>query len=156
VFGLYICFDYIYCDSMYFDSVSLAYNTFWHSQTREREREIIHVFGLYIFGLYIFGLCMFWIYIFWLYTFWLSIPSRVVSLQCVAVFCSVLQRVAVCCSVLQCVAVCCSVLQCVAVCCSVLCCNVWQCPAVSCCVLQCQNIFDILFLAEYLINTQGT
>jgi len=45
-------------------------------------------------------------------------------LQCVAVFCSVLQCVAVCCSVycsvLQCVAVCiavwCSVLQCVAVC----------------------------------------
>ena len=29
-----------------------------------------------------------------------------------------LQCVAVCCSVLQCVAVCCSVLQCVAVCCS--------------------------------------
>jgi len=43
--------------------------------------------------------------------------------QCVALFCSVLQCVAVCrmqcaalfCSVLQCVAVCCSVLQCVAV-----------------------------------------
>jgi len=46
-----------------------------------------------------------------------------ISLQCVAVCCSVLQCVAVChliiiicryhCSVLQCVAVCCSVLQCV-------------------------------------------
>ena len=33
------------------------------------------------------------------------------SLQCDAVWCSVLQCVAVCCSVLQCVAVCCSVLQ---------------------------------------------
>jgi len=59
-------------------------------------------------------------------------------LQCVVVYCSVLQciavldpsgisrrsafnmHVAVCCSVLRCVAVCCSVLQCVAVCCSVL------------------------------------
>jgi len=77
-------------------------------------------------------------------------------LQCVAVFCSVLQRVAVCrvavccraavfalasseftvcCSVLQCVAVCCRVLQCVAVCHSVLpcvieCCSVLLCVAV--------------------------
>ena len=41
------------------------------------------------------------------------------SVQCVAMCCSVLQCVAVCCSVLQCVAVCCSVLQCVAMCLSV-------------------------------------
>jgi len=67
-----------------------------------------------------------------------------VSLQCIAVCCSVLQCVAVYCSVLQCVAgivhsyvfavciaVCCRVLQCDAVCCSVL-----QCVAVCCCVLQ--------------------
>ena len=32
-------------------------------------------------------------------------------LQCVAVYCSVLQYIAECCSVLQCVAVCCSALQ---------------------------------------------
>ena len=38
---------------------------------------------------------------------------------------------------LQCVAVCCSVLQCVAVCCSVLCCSVLQCVAVCCSVLLC-------------------
>jgi len=77
-------------------------------------------------------------------------------LQCVAVWCSlvqcvvaliyqvfaefslacagdddffVLQCVAVCCSVLQCGAVWCSVVQCVAVCCSVL-----QCVAVCCSV----------------------
>jgi len=60
-------------------------------------------------------------------------------LQCVAVYCSVLQHVAVCCSMLQCVAdtgqmhdieaVCCSVLQCVAMCCSVL-----RCVAVCCSV----------------------
>ena len=75
------------------------------------------------------------------------------SLQCVAVCCSVLQCVEVCCSVwqfkesgdidklgsllkflplaLQRVAACCSVLQFVAVCCSALqcvavCCSVWQ------------------------------
>jgi len=42
------------------------------------------------------------------------------TLQCIAVWCSVLQCLVVCCSVLQCVAVCCSVLQCAAVCCSVL------------------------------------
>ena len=53
------------------------------------------------------------------------------ALQCVVVYCSVLQRVAACLSVLQCVAVCYSVLQCVAVCCSVL-----QCVAVCCSVLQ--------------------
>ena len=62
-------------------------------------------------------------------------------LQCVVVYCSVLQCVAVCRSdmdvyssyVLECstgVAVCCSLLQFVAVCCSVLQCVVLQC--VSC------------------------
>jgi len=81
-------------------------------------------------------------------------------LQCVAVWCSVLQCGAVCCSVVQCVAVWCSVLQCGAVCCNVMssrlarrclanvsyevrsvlqcvavCCNV--CLAVCCSVLQC-------------------
>ena len=43
------------------------------------------------------------------------------SLQCVAVCCSVLQCVAVRCSALQCVAVRCRVLQCIAGCCS--CCS---------------------------------
>jgi len=81
----------------------------------------------------------------------ISRPSIFV-LQCVAVYCSVLQRIAVCCSVLQCAAVYCSVLQCIAVCCSVLqcvavwcsvlqcvvaCCSVLQCVAVCCSVLQC-------------------
>jgi len=41
-------------------------------------------------------------------------------LQCVAVYCSVLQYLAVCCSMLQCVAVSCSVLQYVAVGCSMM------------------------------------
>ena len=56
-----------------------------------------------------------------------------VTLQCVAMCCSVLQcAAAVCCSVLQCVAVCCNVLQCAAMCCSVL----QQCVAVCCCSVQ--------------------
>ena len=81
-------------------------------------------------------------------------------LQCVAVFCiliqtgffciylglfcSVLQRVAACCSVvqcgvvLQCVAVCCSVLQCVAVCCSVL-----QCNARGSCMYAYRSLYDL-------------
>jgi len=53
-------------------------------------------------------------------------PSRTLShmsLNVVAVCCSVLQCVAVCCSVLQSVAECCRVLQSVAVCCSVLQCT---------------------------------
>jgi len=57
-------------------------------------------------------------------------------LQCVAVFCSVLQCAAVSGSVLQCVAVCCSVLQCVAVRDSVL-----QWAAVCCNVLQCAHTY---------------
>jgi len=65
-------------------------------------------------------------------------------LQCVTVYCSVLQcvadeymfdymcmHIAVYCSVLQCIAVCCSVLQRVAVCCSVS-----QCAAACFSVLQ--------------------
>jgi len=40
---------------------------------------------------------------------------QIYSMQCVAVYCSVLQRVAECCSVLQSVAMCCSVLH--SVCC---------------------------------------
>jgi len=51
--------------------------------------------------------------------------------QCVAVWCSVLQFGVVCCSLLQCVAVWCSVLQFGAVCCSLV-----QCVAVWCSVLQ--------------------
>ena len=43
-----------------------------------------------------------------------------ITVQCVAVCCSVLQCVAVCHSVLYCAAVCCSVLQCAAVCCNLL------------------------------------
>jgi len=39
--------------------------------------------------------------------------SGLITLQCIAVCCSVLQYAAVCCSTLQCVAACCSVLQCV-------------------------------------------
>ena len=66
--------------------------------------------------------------------------ARKQVLQCVAVYCSMLQHVTACCrvlqhearkQVLQCVAVCCSVLQCVTVCCSVL-----QCVATWCSVLQ--------------------
>jgi len=56
----------------------------------------------------------------------------IISVQCVAACCSVLQRVAVRFSVLQCVAMHCSVLQCIGMCCSVL-----QCVAVCCSVLQC-------------------
>jgi len=73
-------------------------------------------------------------------------------LQCVEVYCIVLQRVVACCSVmfvgilaeddlhdqgdeLQCVAVCCSVLQCVAVRCMVL-----QCVAICCSLSQ----YDVL------------
>jgi len=72
------------------------------------------------------------------------------SVQCVAVFCTVLQCDAVCCSVLQCVAACCGVfvrayshgqLNVEAECCNVLqriavCCSVLQCVAVCCSVLQ--------------------
>jgi len=70
------------------------------------------------------------------------------TMQCVAVCCSVLQCVAVCCSalycsVLQCVAVCCSVLQYVAVCCSALYCSVLQCVAVCCSMLQCSAVWSI-------------
>jgi len=63
-------------------------------------------------------------------------------LQCVVVFCSVMQCVAVDVSfkvlhVLQCVAVCCSVMQCVAVDVSFKVLLVLQCVAVCCSVLQC-------------------
>jgi len=63
-------------------------------------------------------------------------------LQCVAVWCTVLQCGALCCSVVHCVAVWCTVLQCGAVCCSVVhCVAVWctvvQCGAVCCSVVHC-------------------
>jgi len=90
-------------------------------------------------------------------------------MQCVAVFCGVLQRATVCYSMLQsvahpsytdilsrtlhCVAVCCGVLRCVAVCstsiiyrhffhlrCVAVCCSVLQCAAVCCSVLQCAPV----------------
>ena len=61
-------------------------------------------------------------------------------LQCIAVFCSVLQYmlklVVVCCSELQCVVVCCSVVQCGTACCSELqCVAMHSFVAVSCSVL---------------------
>jgi len=66
-------------------------------------------------------------------------------LQCVAVYCSVLQYVlrcaAVCCIMLQCAAACRSVLRCAAVCrsgqCVAACCSMLQCVTVCCIVLQC-------------------
>ena len=73
------------------------------------------------------------------------------KVQCVAVWCSVLQCVAVCSLIcnstdlslsepkVQCVAVCCSLLQCVAVCCRVL-----QCVAVCCSVLQCVSVCTLI------------
>ena len=82
------------------------------------------------------------------YKEWHTEVKVTLSLQCVAVCCSVLQCVAVCCSVLQCAVVCCSVLQCVAVCCSVL-----PCVAVCCSVLQsvCQSHILVLTLADIYI-----
>jgi len=67
-----------------------------------------------------------------------------VHLQCVVLWCIVLQGVAGCCSVMQCDAVWCMVLHCIAVCYSVLqgdagCCSVMQCDAVCCSVLQYQH-----------------
>jgi len=64
-------------------------------------------------------------------------------MQCVAVWCSVLQCDAVCCSVMQCVAVWYSVLQCFAVCCRYVaaCC---KCVAVCCSVLHtCCSVFQM-------------
>ena len=57
--------------------------------------------------------------------------------QCVAVYCSVLQGGVVCCNVLQCVAVCYSVLQA-----SVVCCSVVQCGALWRSVVQCCSVLQ--------------